>query len=260
MRTPPIRSLALTGASSGIGAALAADYAAPGVAMLLIARDETRLNMTAEAARAKGALVETALIDVTDARALSAAILTFDNDHPVDLVIANAGVARGGLPEAEGQAAAVVSTNLMGAINTVEPLIPRMIVRGAGRIALISSIAAIRPSGDLPSYSASKAGVRAYGQAIRSGLRRRGVSVTVVCPGFVHSPMSARHHGPKPFEVSAERAARLIRRAIERRRGALTFPWPLSAMIFMGNRLPPVLSDWFERRYAAKIDDGAAKD
>ena len=97
--------------------------------------------------------------------------------------------------------------------------------------------------------------MRAYGQAIRSGLRAKGVSVTVVCPGFVTTPMSARHHGPKPFEVPAERAARLILRAAEKRRGALTFPFLFSAMIFMGNRLPPVLSDWFERRYAARIGE-----
>lgn len=255
-RRAPIRSLVLTGASSGLGAALAAEYAAPGVAMLLIARDAARLERVADAARAAGADVETALIDVTDADALADALRAFDERRPVDLVIANAGVARGGSPEPEGQPAEVVEINLMGAINTVEPLIPRMIARGGGRVALISSIAAIRPSGDLPSYSASKAGVRAYGQAIRSGLRGRGVAVTVICPGFVTTPMAARHHGPKPFEVPAPRAAKLIRRAVAKRRGALTFPWAFSAMIFLGNRLPPVLSDWFERRYAATIGDG----
>src|SRR5690606_38005547 len=151
----------------------------------------------------------------------------------VDLVIANAGIALGGLPEPDGQARRVIDINLFGMLNTVEPLLPRMIARRAGRIALISSISAIRPSGDLPSYSASKAGVRAYGQAIRAGLRRHGIAVTVICPGFVTSPMSKRHHGPKPFEVTAEKAAKIMKTAIARRRGALTFPWPFSAMVFL---------------------------
>lgn len=249
-------AIALTGASSGIGAALAAEYAAPGVALLLIARDAARLAEVAARAQAKGAEVETAAVDVTDAAALAAALLDFDDRRQVDILIANAGIALGGLPEPQGQARRVIEINLMGMLHTVEPLIPRMIARGAGRIAVVSSVAGIRPSGDLPSYSASKAGVLAYGRAIRSGLRGKGVAVTVIAPGFVTSPMSARHDGPKPFEVSAERAARLMRRAIDRRRGALTFPWAFSAMIFLGNRLPPFLSDWFERRYAAKIGDG----
>lgn len=248
-------SIVLTGASSGIGAALAAAYAAPGVTLLLIARDAGRLAATATAASAAGAEVETAAIDVTDGATLRAAVLDFDDRRPVDILIANAGQALGGLPEPEGQARRLVEANLMGAINTVEPLIPRMIARGAGRIALISSISAIRPSGDLPSYSAAKAGVRAYGQAIRSGLRGRGVAVTVICPGFVTSPMSAKHHGPKPFEISAEKAARIIRAGIAKRRGALTFPWQFSTMVFLGNRLPPFLSDWFERHYAARIGE-----
>ncbi len=250
-----IRSVVITGASSGIGAALATEAARPGVTLLLVGRNAERLEAAAAAARAKGAAAETATIDLRDAEALRARLLDFDDRAPVDLLIANAGVARGGLPEPEGQARFVIETNLLGMIATVEPLMPRMIARGAGRIALVSSVAAIRPSADLPSYSAAKAGVRAYGQAIRSGLRAKGVSVTVVCPGFVTTPMSARHHGPKPFEVSVERAARLILRAAEKRRGALTFPFFFSAMIFLGNRLPPVLSDWFERRYAARIGE-----
>lgn len=250
-----IRNIVLTGASSGIGAALAAEYAAPGATLLLIARDEARLGAVAAAARDAGATVETRAVDVTDAAALAEALLDFDARFPVDLLIANAGIARGGLPEPEGQARAVIETNLMGAVHTIEPLIPRMIARRAGRIAVISSISAIRPSADLPSYSAAKAGIRAYGQAIRSGLRRHGIAVSVICPGFVTSPMSSRHHGPKPFEISAEKAARIIRRGVARRRGALTFPWPFSVMVFLGNRLPPFLSDWFERRYAARIGE-----
>ncbi len=246
-------SIILTGASSGIGAALAAAYAAPNTFMLLIARDAARLAEVAAAARAKGADVECAEIDITDADTLRAAVLGWDDRHPTDILIANAGVALGGMPEPQGQARRVVEINLIGMLNTVEPLIPRMIARRAGRIGLVSSISAIRPSGDLPSYSASKAGVRAYGQAIRSWLRGNGVAVTVICPGFVTSPMSDRHHGPKPFQIPAHKAAAIIKTGIAHRRGALTFPWQFALMIFLGNRLPPFASDWFERHYAADV-------
>lgn len=247
------RSIVITGASSGIGAALVADYAGPDVSFLLIGRDGPRLDAVAEAARKAGARTTTALVDVTEDDAMRAAILAHDDASPVDLVIANAGVSASGMPEPQGQARRVIEVNVFGVLNTVEPLIPRMIARGAGRIALVSSIAALRPLGDLPSYSASKAAVRAYGQAIRSKLRGAGVSVTVICPGFVTTPMTARHIGFKPFETPAPRAAAIMRRAIEARRGALTFPWPLAVLTFLGNRLPPALSDWFERRFAAEV-------
>ncbi len=247
------QSIVITGASSGIGAALAREYARPGARLLLIGRDGARLAAAAEAARARQAQVETAEIDVTDAERLAEALLAFDDAHPVDILIANAGIAKGGMPEPAGQARRLTEVNFFGMLNTVEPMIPRMLARGAGRIAVVSSISAIRPSGSLPSYSASKAAVRAYGQAIRSWLAPRGVSVTVICPGFISTPMAARHHGPKPFEMPADRAAAIIRRAVEKRRGALTFPWPFSVLVFLGNRLPPFLSDWFERRFAAEI-------
>lgn len=247
------QSVVITGASSGIGAALAREYARPGVRLLLIGRDEARLAAAAETARARQADVQTALVDVTEAELLADAILAFDDAGPIDVLIANAGIAKGGMPEPAGQARRVTEVNWFGMLNTVEPVIPRMLARGAGRIALVSSISAIRPSGDLPSYSASKAAVRAYGQAIRSWLRPRGVSVTVICPGFISTPMAKRHKGPKPFEMPAERAAEIIRAGIDKRRGALTFPWPFALMVFLGNRLPPFLSDWFERRFAAEI-------
>lgn len=250
-----IQRIVLTGASSGIGAALTAAYAAPGVSLLLIGRNEERLAEVSASARAAGAEVEIAAIDVTDEAGIEARILAYDDSAPVDLVIANAGIALGGFPEPEGLSRRLIDVNLIGMLNTVEPLLPRFIARGAGQFALVSSVSAIRPSADLASYSATKAAIRAYGQAIRSGLRGHGVSVTVICPGFVTSPMSNRHHGPKPFEVTAENAARIMKAAIAKRRGHLTFPWQFSWMIFMCNRLPPFLSDWFERRYAARIGD-----
>lgn len=246
-------NIVITGASSGIGAALAAAYAEPGATLLLIARDADRLEAAANAARARGAAVQTARVDVTAEAEMAAALAAFDDAHPIDILIANAGIAKGGMPEPAGQSRRLTEVNWYGMLNTVEPVIPRMLARGAGRIAVISSISAIRPSGSLPSYSATKAAVRAYGQAIRSWLRPKGVYVTVVAPGFISTPMADRHHGPKPFEMPAEKAAAIIKRGVAKRRGALTFPWQFSVLVFLGNRLPPFLSDWFERGFAADI-------
>lgn len=251
-----MKTIVLTGASSGIGAALAAELAAPGVRLLLIARSEERLAYVARAVEAKGGEAVAAAVDVADEAAMRAAILAFDAERPVDLLIANAGVSLGRAgdgPEPEGVARRLVEVNLMGMLHAVEPLLPPMQRRGAGRIALVGSIAGRRASADIPTYSATKAAVRAYGEAIRSWLRPHGVSVTVICPGFVTTPMAERHHGPKLFEISAPKAARIMARAIRSRRGRLTFPWPWAFLLFWEQLLPARISDWFERLSAAEV-------
>lgn len=253
----PYRSIVLTGASSGIGAALVSELAQPGVRMLLTGRDASRLDIAATAARAAGAEVDAAVLDVTDTEALTTSLMAFDAIHPVDLVVANAGVMAGlgpnRTPEPPGTSRRLIETNLTGAIATVEALLPSLLDRTAGHIALVSSMAALHPHGDMPSYSASKAGLRAWGTSLRQWLRPRGICVSIVCPGFVTSPMSARHSGFKPFEISAEDAAKRILRGLVRRRPLITFPWPLAVMIWLGQRLPPYLSDLAARGFRATI-------
>lgn len=252
----------LTGASSGIGAALAQEYAAPGASMLLIARNAERLAEVAEAARAKGAEVETATIDVTDEPAMKSAVEAFDDAAPVTVVIANAGIALGRQkdgPEAPGIARRQVEINLMGMLHTVEPMLPRLIARKSGRIAMVGSIAGLRPQADIPTYSATKAAVHGYGEAIRSWLRGHGVSVTVISPGFIKTPMADKHHGPKPFEIPADKAAAIMTRAIENRRGRLVLPWPWSFLLWWEQLFPARISDWFERMSAADVGGGSDK-
>lgn len=251
------RTIVLTGASGGIGAALAGALARPGVRLLLTGRDASRLAAVAAAAAARGAEVEALCLDVTDREGLAAALAAFDAAGPVDLLIANAGISSGLGPgrsaEPPDAARRVFAVNLDGMLNTVEPLLPAMAARGRGQIALMSSMAALRPLPDMPAYSASKAAVRAWGTSLRGWLRPRGVAVTVICPGFVTSPMSARHRGAKPFEIDADRAAAIILRGLARRRAYVTFPWPLALLTWLDNRLPPALSDWFLRGFAAEI-------
>lgn len=252
-----MRRIALTGASGGIGRALAERLAAPGVSMLLLARDEARLRASADAARARGAEVAWVVRDVTDRGGMAAALEAWDAAAPIDLLIANAGVTAGsgpgGAPETPQDARRVWETNFVGVLNTVEPLLPALRGRPGARVALMSSLAALRPQPDLAAYSASKAAVRAWGVALRGELRRRGVSVSVICPGFVASPMSARHKGFKPFEIPAARAAEIIARGLARRDPFITFPAPLALLTWLDNRLPAGVSDWFGRGFRAEI-------
>ena len=251
------RSVVITGGSGGIGAALAAELARPGVTLLLLGRDAERLAAAAAGALTRGAAVETAQVAVTDAPALRAALAAFDARHPVDLLVVNAGISSGlgpgRTPEPAATAHRVLAVNLGGAIDTVDALLPAMLARGRGQIALMGSMAALRPLPDMPAYSASKAGLRAWGISLRGWLAPRGIAVTVICPGFVTSAMSARHRGFKPFEISAVRAAVTIRRGLVLRRAFVTFPWPLALLTWLDNRLPPRLSDWFVRGFAAEI-------
>src|SRR5690349_6050841 len=187
MRDP--RTILITGASSGLGAALADAYAAPGVTLALTGRDPGRLDAVAERCRAAGAAVRGAVLDVTGRDALAAWIAEVDAATPIDLAIANAGVAAGGRDAADADADAnaarrVLATNIDGVLNTVLPLVPAMRRRRRGQIALMSSLAGFRGLPGAAAYCASKAAVRVYGEALGGPLRHDGVTVSVICPGF----------------------------------------------------------------------------
>jgi short-subunit dehydrogenase len=249
--------MVLSGASSGLGAALARLYAAPGVTLGLVALESARLAAVAEACRTAGARVETAIIDVAEREKLGEWLTAFDRDHPVDLVIANAGISSGPEPgssvEPAEMTARQVAVNLLGAVNTVAPLVPAMAARGGGRLVLVASIAGYRGLPFSPGYCASKAGLRAYGEALRALAEPHGIGVTVVCPGFFASPMTERWDGPTPFLWSGERAARTVKRAIERGRRRVSFPWPLVLGLRLCDALPAALGDPIVRRFRFRI-------
>ena len=248
-----MRRIAITGASSGLGSELARDYAAPGVSLALFARRIDRLEQVAAQCRSQGADVETAALDVGDPEPLGTLLRTMDDRIPFDLVIANAGIAG---PPGENAAAAQVRINLLGTIHTIEPLVPRMLARGRGHIAVVSSVAALRGLPDSPAYCASKAGVRLYGEALRARLRPCGIAVTVITPGFFVSPMSDRFAGRKPLIASGARAARLVRLGLERRQGRLDFPGPLAALMRLLDLLPWRLGDSLIRTFRFDIGVG----
>ena len=247
----------ISDASRGLGAALAERFAAPGVTLRLIARSAVGLASIAARCAARGATVQTAAIDVRDGAAMTARLLAWEAERPVDCIIANAGIARGTAPDGawEGQRGATdqVAVNLLGAMHLVEPLLPAMRDRRAGRIALIASVAAYRGLPDAPGYAASKAGLRSYGEGLRAGLGPRGVRVTVVLPGFFDSDMGSRWVGPRPLVIGLDAAADRTHRAILRGVRRAAFPLPLAAVLRLVDALPAGLSDWVVRRMRFRV-------
>jgi len=249
------RSILITGASSGLGAALALAYAAPGVRLVLGGRSAERLDEVARACAARGATVETALVDVADRTATEAWVLASDDAGPLDLVVANAGVSAGtGRGEEPiDQVRRIMATNVDGTLNTVLPLLPRLAARGRGQVALIASLAGFRGMPGAPAYCASKAAVKVYGEALRGDMLAKGVGVSVVCPGYVDTAMTRVNTFRMPFLMTAEKAAGIIRRGLARNRARIAFPWPLVAAVWLAAALPPGLLDPLLVRLPRKV-------
>ncbi len=238
--------MVITGASSGIGAALAAHYAAPGVTLGVTGRDAARLEAVASKLRAAGAAVVQGVLDVRDRPKLAAFLAQFDASHPVGLLVANAGVLEGrqadGTLEDGETARRVVEINLLGAIDTVHAVLPAMTARGQGHIVLVSSLAGISPLADAPAYSASKAGLLGYGRALRAALQPTGVRVSVVCPGYVASAMTDSHIGKQPGKIGAPAAARVIAAGIARNRPVVGFPQVLYRLAMITPFVPEAIN------------------
>lgn len=242
------RSALITGASSGLGAALSCEIAAEGVHLVLTGRNADRLEANAEACRARGATVETHSLEISDVALTTQLFGDADTRNPFDLVIANAGVAFG--KETPETARLTVDTNVSGVLNTVIPLEGPMIERRHGQIGLVSSLAAFRVLGGPPAYSASKGWVRIYGEALRGRLARKGIGVTVICPGFIDTPMvDGRARAALGSQlVSADDAARKIVRALERNAPRVTFPRGAGWRVWWLSVLPVWFTDRKIRR------------
>lgn len=242
------RSILITGASSGIGEALAHLYAQqPGVRLALSGRDRARLDTVARACKTIGAEVTSALVDVTDQDAMHAWIRDAHDARPLDLVIANAGISAGtatmpGSREEHARVRDIFDINLTGVLNTMQPAMALMHQAGGGQIALMSSIASFRGFPSAPAYSASKAAVRFYGEAMRGALARHGIAVSVICPGFVRSRITDANRFPMPFFMEADQAARIIHRGLARNQALIAFPFPMRLAAGLLTTLPSGLA------------------
>ena len=248
MKNP--KTILITGASSGIGAALALQYAAPGTRLCLIARDERRLATVAQSCTAKGAKVFTASAHVADAATMIHHVLTWDKQEPFDLVIANAGISGGSSGGASFHS--ILETNLNGTIYTVEPILPRMMERKRGQIALMSSMAGWRGMPNAPAYSVSKMAVRAYGEALRPIAAQNNVDINVIFPGFIKTPLTDVNRFKMPFLMSAEKAARIIQRGLAQNKARIAFPLPMLLLSRLVAALPLFLGDFILSRAPKK--------
>jgi NAD(P)-dependent dehydrogenase (short-subunit alcohol dehydrogenase family) len=244
------RSVLITGASSGLGRALAEACAAPGVLLHLGGRDPARLESAAVACQARGATVHARRLDVTDRAAMAEWIA---GAGPLELVVANAGISagtgeRGGdRLETEAQVRAVFAVNLEGMLNTVLPALVVMQTQPIGpdgvrgRIAVVASIAALVPAPGAPTYCASKAAVDYWTVAAAEPAAREGIVLTSLCPGYVRTAMTAHNNFPMPGLMDADRAARVMLRGIAAGRRRVVFPWWMGLAARIGGLLPPRL-------------------
>ena len=190
-------------------------------------------------------MVRTEILDVSDLSAVEGWIKDADAVQPLDLGIANAGISGGaaGQGESVDQARAIFRTNVDGVLNTIHAAVEQMRGRGHGQLAIVSSLAAFRGYPGAPAYSGSKAAIRVYGEALRGAMAPNGIDVSVICPGYVRSRMTAANTFPMPLLMDADRAARIIRRGLAKNRARIAFPWPVYAVAWLLGVLPPWLID-----------------
>lgn len=253
------KSVFITGASRGLGAALAKAYAAPGTVLHLAARDPKDLAATAEICRKLGANVQCFTANVTDRSTIESAIAAAHAHAPLDLVIANAGISGGTAHGTEGvdQVLAIFAVNLIGVIHTVTAALPFLLdkplnEKGRGQIAIIGSLAGLRGMPGAPAYSASKAAVKTWGDALRIYLKPQGVAVTVVLPGFIKTTMTSHNEFSMPFLMDVDVAAALIKQRLHKAPAIIAFPWPMKIAAELLSIMPRAFADWLLGRMPRK--------
>lgn len=243
-----LKNILITGASNGIGEALAKRYADADSRLILLARNTEKLEQVAKACEQKKAIVIIHSIDITKTEDVQKLVSNIDAEYPIDLVICNAGVTsvldENGKAESWDVITRVVDTNLYGVLATLNPLISELQKRKRGQIAIVSSLAAYYGMPITPIYCASKAALKGYGESLRGWLKQDGIKVSMIYPGFVKSDLSDKFTSDKPFMISPEKAADIIYKGIEKNKASISFPFPLNFGIWSLSILPSSLAGW----------------
>lgn len=247
----------ITGASSGIGAALALVYAQRGAQLGLIGRRTEALQALAAGLPGDGHRIY--VLDVRDRDALHAAAADFLQGGDVDVVIASAGISVGTVTEALEDFEvfkAIYETNVLATVATFEPFIAAMKARGQGRLVGIASVAGVRGLPGAGAYSSSKAAVRSYCESLRVELHGSGVKVVTVSPGFIRTPMTARNPYRMPFLMPVERFAQQAQRHIDKGTPSVVIPWQMGAVAKLLRAVPAAIYDRLAARRKRKPRQG----
>ncbi|QQS33191.1 MAG: SDR family NAD(P)-dependent oxidoreductase [Acidobacteriota bacterium] len=241
------KTIFLTGASSGIGEALARAFAGKGAVIGLLARRKDLLDRIAKDCEKAGGTARVFAVDVTDGDAVQKAVDEFLHEFEhIDVAIANAGIGGNNAETRDLNPLAVkkvIDINLLGAVNAVHAVLPGMKRRNSGHIVAISSLAGFRGLPKSAAYSASKAGMTAFFESVRLDVKHSGIDVTIIQPGFIKTPLTAGREAKMPFLMDLEDAVPLFIRAIERRKKFAAFPWQLATIVRAGKIMPAWLYD-----------------
>ena len=241
----------ITGASSGIGKGLALEIAARGGRLGLIARRADALNELVNEIKAQNGTAIAVAADVRDAAAMrSAADRVRSELGPIDILIANAGV--GVTDHAQNlnpaQVAEVMDINVMGAVNTVAAVLPEMVERRSGQLVAIASLAGYRGLAKSAAYCASKAALSSFFESLRIDLRHTGVTVLVIYPGFIKTPLTSGRQAKMPYLMELDDGVNKIVNAIEKGKRSYAFPWQLATIVRAGLIMPAAMYDWIAER------------
>ncbi len=241
------KTIFLTGASSGIGGALAVAMAAKGATVGLVARREELLNELKTKCERVGGTARAYACDVIDADALQEAADDFRSEFGhIDIMIANAGISGNNQPTRDYEPDAVkqvIDINLLGAVNAIHAVVPQMIERKSGQLVAISSLAGIRGLRKSAAYCASKAGMAAFFESVRLDVMQHGIDVTIVQPGFIKTPLTSGRHHKMPYLMELDDAVPLFIKAIEKKKKFAAFPWQLASFVRLGKMFPASLYD-----------------
>ncbi|QGN96577.1 Fatty acyl-CoA reductase [Piscirickettsia salmonis] len=245
-------TICITGASNGIGEALAYSYARPDNHLILIARNAERLEQVKAQCEKYGPKTTIAIINVCNHQALHDFLIDIDNQDPIHLVIANAGPSLKQLThETTNYFSAqrlMVDTHINGTFNSIYPLIQRMQQRRSGQIAIMSSMNAkiFLPGRSI--YGAVKAALLHFGLALRQQLKSDNIQVSVICPGWVKTPRTDLNQFSMPFKISAKKAALTIQKGLIQNKAIIQFPWQLSLITGIYSYLPLKIKEWVSQK------------